>query len=139
VPKPDPGSHAARAKPGAPVEIRSSVAGERVRLEVRFGSAAQDVQVGLLGTGGLRVVEEPEPVPGRSMSAGETLVLEVGVAPGPGHSNLGILVGGSFGGAWRSRSASVSFGPLERDELRALSRADDGRGRPLKIGRGRIR
>jgi len=143
--RPEAGREAARpaspvlAKAGAPVEIRSAANGDRVRLEMRFAAAARDVSVRLRGTEGLVVLGDAEPVRGRSVSAGETLVLEVGVEPGAGHSNLAVVVSGSFGGASRSRAASVSFGRLERDRVRALGRRDDGRGQPLKVGRGIIR
>jgi hypothetical protein len=95
--------------------------------------------VSLAGSGGLSVAGSPEPIRGRSVSSGETLLLEVDVAPGPGHSNLGVVVRGIFGGARRSRAASVSFGALERERVRALDRRDDGQGQPLKLGRGVIR
>jgi hypothetical protein len=139
VPKPAASPAARPAKPGAPVEVRSTVSGDRVRLELVFAAAARDVSVRLSGTDGLNVIGDPDPVHGRSVAPGETLVLEVGVEAGPGHSNLGVLVSGSFGGDHRTRAASVSFGSLERDRVRSLARRDDGRGQPLKVGRGVIR
>jgi len=138
VPKPAVVPAPAPAKPGAPVEVRSTVTGDRVRLELAFAAAARDVSVSLAGTDGLSL-GDPEPIRGRSVAAGETLVLEVGVEAGAGHSNLGVVVSGSFGGERRSRAASVSFGRLEREAVRSSERRDDGRGRPLKLGRGQIR
>lgn len=139
VPKPVQRAAAAPAKPGAPVDVRSTVAGDGVRLEIRFDSAGRDVSVSLRGTDGLVVLGDAQPVLGRRVGAGQTLVLEVGVQPAPGHSNLAVLVSGTFGGEARSRAASVGFGRLERDDVRALGRRDDGRGQPLRVGRGRIR
>lgn len=139
VPKPAAPAEAAPAKPGAPVALRSSVQGGRVRLELTFASAGRGVTVRLRGTEGLLVAGDPEPVRGRSVSAGETLLLDVGVAPGPGHSNLAVLVSGTFGGEPRARALSVGFGRLQREDVSAFDRRDDGHGQPLKLGRGRIR
>ena len=139
IPKPARSAQTAPAKPGAPVEVRSAVSSDRVRLELRFGSAGSDVAVSLWGTDGLIVAGDSQPVRGRRVAAGETLTLEVKVEPGPGHSNLAVLVSGAFAGVPRSRVASVSFGTLQRDDVRAFRRSDDGHGQPLKVGRGEIR
>lgn len=141
VPKPAPEARETVPPPksGAPVSVSSSVAGDRVHLELAFAAAGDDVSVSLRGVGGLSVLGETEPLQGRSVGAGETLVLDVAVAPGPGQSDLAVFVSGEFGGVRAARAASVSFGSLDRERVRAATRADDGQGRPMKVGRGVIR
>jgi hypothetical protein len=119
-------------KTGAPIEVKGTLADRSAAIEVTFHSPARDVQIDVSGADGLVVQGDPTPVKGRSVEAGETLRFEIGFVPAGEHSNLAVVVSGSFGGLKRSRAASFTIGEPGRAKTSA-AQVDD-KGRRVKLG-----
>ena len=99
-----------QGKPGAPVAIVGSMKSSHASVEITFEVAAKEVVVRVYGTDGLVVHGSETPVTNGTFDAGETLELAVDYTPGPGHSNLAVVVSGQFGGSQSSRVASFTVG-----------------------------
>jgi hypothetical protein len=80
-------------------------------VAVTFEAEAEDVEVRVYGTGGLKVQSSDTPAPGGIYAAGETLEITVDYALEGERGGLAVSVSGMFaGGNRRTRVTSFSVG-----------------------------
>jgi hypothetical protein len=101
-------------KPQAPVHIVGFMEAEDAFLALTFEAEAENVEIRVYGTGGLKVQSSDTPAAGGSYAAGQTIEISVDYTLDGERGDLAVSVSGVFAGGNRStRVTSFSVGSEE--------------------------